>query len=126
MAPMALPSRTLKAAIDFFAFVVTGFWPAICVRSATSGSSSLEFCVASPRPMLITIFLSCGTAIAFSSPSSFWSACLISLWYFSFNLAAISLLSFFRLSDWAQPVYRFGRDLQFASSSSRSAFCSHG
>jgi hypothetical protein len=25
---------------------------------------------------------------------------LISLWYFSFNLAAISLLSFFRLSEW--------------------------
>ena len=29
MAPMALPSRSLKPAIDFLALVTSGFWPVI-------------------------------------------------------------------------------------------------
>ena len=67
---MGMPSRTLKAAIDFFAFVVTGFWPVIEARSATRGSMILTFWVASPRPMLTTIFSSFGIAITFSMLSS--------------------------------------------------------
>jgi hypothetical protein len=43
LAPMGLPSRSLKPAIDFFALVTTGFWPAmILVRSATTTLSSSE------------------------------------------------------------------------------------
>src|SRR5579863_493625 len=90
---MDMPARTLKAAIDFLALVNTGFCPAIAVRSLTRGSSSLLFWVASPKPMLRTIFSSLGTAIVFSMPSSFWSAFLISLLYFSFSLAAMFLRS---------------------------------
>ena len=33
LAPMALPSRSLKPAIDFLALVTSGFWPVIVVRS---------------------------------------------------------------------------------------------
>ena len=33
LAPMALPSRSLKPAIDFLALVMSGFWPVISVRS---------------------------------------------------------------------------------------------
>ena len=40
LAPMALPSRSLKPAIDFLALVTIGFWPVISVRSATAPSSS--------------------------------------------------------------------------------------
>src|SRR5260370_176704 len=39
MAPMAIPSRTLKAAMDFLARVTTGFCPVICPRSFASGST---------------------------------------------------------------------------------------
>ena len=60
-----MPSRSLNAAIDFFAFVITGFWPAIAVSSSTAPSISLEFCVASPMPMLIEIFSIFGTAMTF-------------------------------------------------------------
>ena len=38
--PMALPSRSLKPAIDFFALVTTGFWPAMIVMSSTTLSIS--------------------------------------------------------------------------------------
>ena len=33
LAPMALPSRSLKPAIDFLALVTSGFWPVMIVRS---------------------------------------------------------------------------------------------
>jgi hypothetical protein len=36
---MALPSRSLKPAIDFLALVTMGFWPVIRVRSRTAPSS---------------------------------------------------------------------------------------
>src|SRR5580698_436393 len=100
IAPMGMPSRSLNAAIDFFAFVMTGFCPAIDPRSATRGSIILTFCVASPRPMLMTIFSSFGTAIRFSMPSSFWSWLLISFEYFSFSRAAIVLALFSTVSEW--------------------------
>src|SRR3954453_16403122 len=110
MAPIDIPARTLNAAIDFLALVVTGFCPAIWVRSLTSGSSSLVFCVASPRPMLSTIFSNFGTAMGFSRLSSFCRACLISLLYFSLSLAAISLALFLPVVGVAVvAVYRCGR-----------------
>ena len=36
-----MPSRSLNAAIDFFALVITGFWPAIAPSSFTAPSISL-------------------------------------------------------------------------------------
>src|SRR6202453_2892146 len=107
MAPMGMPSRTLKAAMDFLALVVTGFWPVIAARSATRGSMILTFWVASPRPMLMTIFSSLGIAMALVMLSSLPSACLISFSYFSFRRAAMICLLFlhgFRIGF--QPVYR--------------------
>src|SRR5271154_7246306 len=95
IAPIGIPSRTLKAAMDFLALVVTGFWPAIAARSATRGSMILTFWVASPRPMLITIFSSFGITIAFVMPSSFAIADLISVLYLSLKRAAmIALFAF--------------------------------
>ena len=40
LAPIALPSRSLKLAIDFFALVTSGFCPVMIVRSVTAPSSS--------------------------------------------------------------------------------------
>ena len=42
MAPIDMPSRSLKAAIDFLALVTTGFWPAIALSSFTAPSISLR------------------------------------------------------------------------------------
>src|SRR6266704_329970 len=94
MAPMGMPSRTLKAAMDFLALVVTGFWPAIAARSATRGSMILTFWVASPRPMLMTIFSSLGIAMALVMLSSLPSACLISVSYFCLSRAAMIFFAF--------------------------------
>src|ERR1700736_4598758 len=108
MAPMGIPSRTLKAAMDFLALVVTGFWPAMAARSATRGSMILTFWVASPRPMLMTIFSSLGIAIALVMLSSLARACLISVSYFSLNRAAMIALRFLHGSgvgtvSWGEP-----------------------
>src|SRR6202789_178467 len=94
MAPIGMPSRTLKAAMDFLALVVTGFWPAMAARSATRGSMILTFWVASPRHMLMTIFSSLGIAMALVMLRSLPSACLISLSYFSFNRAAMIFFAY--------------------------------
>src|SRR6202008_4096541 len=102
IAPIGMPSPTLKAAIDFFALVDTGFCPAIAVRSATSGSSILGFWVASPSPMFSTIFSRRGTAIGFFRPSSFCSAGRISFWYFScIRVAIVSSLSALCHGPWS-------------------------
>ena len=44
LAPMALPSRSLKPAIDFLALVTIGFWPVIDREVATAPSSSDGCC----------------------------------------------------------------------------------
>ena len=49
--------------MDFFAFVTTGFWPAIAPSSVTAPSISLALPVASPSPMLMQTFSIFGTAI---------------------------------------------------------------
>jgi hypothetical protein len=46
--------------------VITGFWPAIAVSSATAALIFLESVVASPTPMLITILSIRGACRGFS------------------------------------------------------------
>jgi hypothetical protein len=55
----------LKFAIAFFALVTTGFWPLIAAISETAESRIFAFWIASPRPMLSTIFSSRGTSNTF-------------------------------------------------------------
>ena len=66
MQPIAMPSRSLKPAIDFLARVTTGFWPAIKVMSPTAASTFLRSPVPSPTPMLRTTLVSRGTCIGFA------------------------------------------------------------
>ncbi len=40
-APIAIPWRSLKLAIDFFARVIAGFWPVMMVRSVIGGLEQL-------------------------------------------------------------------------------------
>ena len=56
LAPMGMPSRSLKLATDFLALVMTAFWPVMVVRSFTTASSTLAFSRASLQPTLTTIF----------------------------------------------------------------------
>ena len=65
LTPTGIPWRTLKAAIDFVARLVTGRWPVMRASSSVATSMSLTFCVASPRPMFTTTFSIFGTAITF-------------------------------------------------------------
>ena len=65
MAPIGMPSRSLKLEMAFFARVTTGFCPAMAVSSSTADSITFGFCTASPTPMLRTIFSRRGTAIRF-------------------------------------------------------------
>src|SRR5215212_303401 len=81
MTPMGLPVRTLKAAIDFLALVITGFWPTIWVRSFTAASSVLGFWIASPMPILTTTFSRRGTCMTFARFRSFIRAGTNSLLY---------------------------------------------
>ena len=119
MAPMAMPSRTLNAAIDFLALVTTGFCPQISPRSRTSGSSILVFCVASPTPMFTTILCSRGTAIGLVAPSSLASAGAISLSNLSFSLAVtfvVAIASLFFLLPRFRSGYRFvGSSISWSS-----------
>ena len=63
--PIGMPSRSLNWAIDFFALVITGRWPEICCISAAAVSTCFLSWVASPTPMLMTIFSSRGTSSRF-------------------------------------------------------------
>ena len=65
MQPIGTPSRSLKFAIAFFARVTTGLCPVIGVISATAVSTTLTFCVASPKPTFNVIFFSRGTCMEF-------------------------------------------------------------
>jgi hypothetical protein len=46
--------------------VTIGFWPVIVVRSPTAASSAFALAIASPRPMLTTIFWSRGICMTFA------------------------------------------------------------
>jgi len=79
MQPIDMPSRSLNAAIERRALVMTGRWPAINWRSPTAPSSSDCCWVALPTPMLMTILVSRGTCITLDRPSSLASAGRISV-----------------------------------------------
>src|SRR5690606_29562834 len=83
--PMAMPSRILNAATDFFARVTAGFWPLMRARSSMADSSAFGFCTASPTPMLSTIFSSRGTCMTLLYPNRSISAGTTSFTYFSFS-----------------------------------------
>ena len=71
---MGSPSRSLKFEIDFRARRIAGRCPEIWVSSTTAASSSFWSWIASPTPMLITIFSKRG-------------ACIV-LWYLNFSTSA--------------------------------------
>ncbi len=54
LAPMGMPSRSLKFATDFLALVMTAFWPVMVARSLQTASSTLALSRASPQPTLTT------------------------------------------------------------------------
>ena len=87
--PILFPSLNLNPAIDFLAFVTTGFCPAITVNSLTAASKYLESVVASPTPMLSTIFSSFGTSILEVYPNFSIRAGVISSLYFFFNVSIL-------------------------------------
>ena len=71
LAPMALPSRSLKPAIDFLARVTIGFWPVMIVEVGDGAlEQRLAWPTAAPTPMLMTIFSSRGTSMTLPSPSA--------------------------------------------------------
>ena len=61
--PIGMPSRSLNCAIDFFAFVTTGFWPAINSISAAAVWTFFLSWLPSPTPMLMVIFSIFGISI---------------------------------------------------------------
>src|SRR6185369_6462737 len=73
--------------MDFFALVITGFCPVIDFSSSVATSRILALLLASPRPMLTTIFSILGTAIGFLMSNSFARDPATSFLYFSLNLA---------------------------------------
>src|SRR5205823_3797524 len=81
LAPMAMPWRSLNWAMDFRARVMAAFCPVIWARSATAASSSLPSRMASPTPMLSTIFSRRGTRMGLSMPRSCMSRGRISSRY---------------------------------------------
>src|SRR5262245_49953988 len=65
LAPIVMPSRSLKLAIDLRDLVSSGFWPEMAARSARAERIFLESATASPTPMLITTLSSAGTCMPF-------------------------------------------------------------
>ena len=55
-APTAIPSRSLKLAIDLRALRTCARWPAMIVSSSIAASSALASVFASPTPMFSVIF----------------------------------------------------------------------
>src|SRR5712692_8406401 len=96
LAPMGTPSRSLKFAIDFFAFVTTGLWPEIACRSAVAKSSTFAFSRPSPTPMLMTTFSRRGTWYGFVYPRSFMTAWTTVLWNISLSRGGVSPVPFGR------------------------------
>src|ERR1700683_849079 len=94
--PMAWPSRTLKVATDFLAFVIAGFWPVIFAISAVAASMTFLSATASPTPMFTVIFKIRGTSIVFFSSSFFLSSGTIRWLKICLSLAAINY-SLFRV-----------------------------
>ncbi len=70
MHPMLTPARSLKFEIDLRALRMLGFWPVMVASSAVAISIMRGSPMASPTPMLTTIFSSRGTCITFLYPNS--------------------------------------------------------
>src|ERR1700730_15311165 len=87
--PIAWPSRTLKVATDFLAFVTAGFWPVIFAMSAVAASMTFLSATASPTPMFTVIFKIRGTCIVFLSSSFCLSSGTIFSLKICFSLAAM-------------------------------------
>ena len=66
LAPIDMPSRSLKPAIDLRALVTRTFWPVMVWRSSTAASSTPASRTASPTPMFTTIFSRRGTCMGFA------------------------------------------------------------
>ena len=64
LTPIGMPSRSLKVAIDFLALLMTGFWPAIIIRSSWADLIFLVSATASPTPMFSTILSSRGICMS--------------------------------------------------------------
>ena len=71
-APTAIPTRSEKFEIAFFARVTTAFCPLIAPSSATIASSAFGALGPSPKPTLRTIFVTRGIWCGFVSPN--WRA----------------------------------------------------
>ena len=80
--PTSVPSRSRNWEMLFVAFRRAAFWPAMIDSMSWAWSISLLSRLASPSPMLTTIFLSFGSACSFSRPSSFFSSGRTSASYF--------------------------------------------
>jgi hypothetical protein len=61
--PIGMPARSLKFETDFLALVITGRCSVMVASSLLAFSSTLLSSLASPTPMLTTIFSTRGTAI---------------------------------------------------------------
>ena len=70
MTPIGMPSRNLKAEMDFFERRTAGFWPVIFARPPLAASMTFLSATASPTPMLIVILVMRGTCMSEASPSS--------------------------------------------------------
>jgi len=80
MQAMGMPARSLNWATLFLALRTTAFWPAMAVSSSTATSSTLMFWMASPTPMLMTIFCRRGTCMAEEKANSSLSFDTTSWW----------------------------------------------
>src|ERR1700712_2833478 len=79
--------------MDFFAFVTTGFWPAIRLSSPTATSMILPFWTALPRPMLSTIFSRRGTSIELLYENCFTNAGTTVVVYCCFSRGTLSAIA---------------------------------
>src|SRR6478752_3540112 len=84
--------------MDFLALVITGRWPEIACISAAAVSTRFLSCVASPTPMLMTIFSSLGTSKRFLYPNFSVIALTMRSSYSTLSSASISAASAFSAS----------------------------
>ena len=85
LAPIGIPSRILKPAIDLRARRTWARCPAIVVSSSMALSSAFDSVFASPTPMFSVIFETRGTCMTEDRPSSSLSRARSSCSYRSFS-----------------------------------------
>src|SRR5919199_389441 len=87
LAPTGIPSLILNPAMLLRAFLICAFWPVILARSSIAPSRALEFCAASPTPILTTIFSRRGARMELSMLNLSLRTGAISSLYLSLSLA---------------------------------------